>query len=261
MSAAGRGRLWEVDVARTAAIAMMVAYHVGYDVHRLAPGVDIDPFGGGWRALQVATGSSFLTVVGVSLWISNARARARGARGIGLYRRHARRAAQVLGAALLVSLVTRIALGDEYVRFGILHCIGVAMLLAPAFVRLGPWNLVLGAAAVAAGLAVRDEALGGPDVLALVTGFAIDGEGGVDRYPLLPWFGPVLIGLALGRLLYPEGRRGPWTAHLPDPPPRPLALAGAPGRHALPVYLVHQPVLIALVALVLLAAGQDVTLR
>ena len=73
MSAAGRGRLWEVDVARTAAIAMMVAYHVGYDVHRLAPGVDIDPFGGGWRALQVATGSSFLTVVGVSLWISNAR--------------------------------------------------------------------------------------------------------------------------------------------------------------------------------------------
>ncbi len=191
--------------------------------------------------------------MGVSLWISNARARARGAAGLPLYRRHARRAAQVLGAALLVSLATLVALGDEYVRFGILHCIGVAMLLAPAFVRLGAWNLLLGAGAIAAGLAIRDEPLGGPDGIALVLGFAIDGEGGVDRYPLLPWFGLVLIGLALGRLLYPGGARGRLAARLPDPPPRALDLAGAPGRHALPVYLVHQPVLIPLVALALWA--------
>jgi uncharacterized membrane protein len=257
--AAGTGRLWEVDAARTAAIAMMVAYHTGYDIHRLVPGIGLDPFAGGWRALQVATGSSFLTIVGVSLWISNARARGRGARGVALYRRHARRAAQVLGAALVVSAATRIALGDEYVRFGILHCIGVAMLLAPLFVRLGPWNLALGALAIAAGLAIRDRALGGPDALALVSGFAIDGEGGVDRYPLLPWFGPVLIGLAVGWWLYPAGRRGRLTARIPDAPPRALVLAGAPGRHALPVYLIHQPVLFPLVALLLWAAGHDVT--
>jgi uncharacterized membrane protein len=260
MRAARTGRLWEVDAARTAAIAMMVAYHTGYDIHRLVPGIGLDPFSGGWRALQVATGSSFLTIVGVSLWISNARARARGARGTALHRRHARRAAQVLGAALVVSAATRIALGDEYVRFGILHCIGVAMLLAPLFVRLGPWNLALGALAIAAGLAIRDRALGGPDALALVSGFAIDGEGGVDRYPLLPWFGPVLIGLALGWWLYPAGRRGRLTARIPDAPPRALARAGAPGRHALPVYLIHQPLLYPLVALILWAAGHDVSL-
>jgi hypothetical protein len=73
---------------------MMVAYHVGYDVSRVAPSVGIDPFSGGWQALQVACGSSFLFVVGVSLAISNARGRARGLSGWPLYRRHLRRAAR-----------------------------------------------------------------------------------------------------------------------------------------------------------------------
>ncbi len=156
MSAAGRERLWEVDVARTLAIAMMVAYHAAYDVHQLAPGVDLDPFGGGWRALQVATGSSFLFVVGLSLAISNGRARARGLAGMALYRRHVRRAAQVAGAALLVSAVTRVALGDDYIRFGILHCIAAAMLIGPLLTRLGWLNAVLGAGVLVVGLALKD---------------------------------------------------------------------------------------------------------
>ena len=43
---------------------MMVVYHVGYDVNLFGPSVDIDPFSGGWRALQLACGSTFLFVVG-----------------------------------------------------------------------------------------------------------------------------------------------------------------------------------------------------
>ena len=76
--AAGAARLWEVDVARTVAILMMATYHVGWDIGELAPSVPIDPFSGGWRALQIATGSSFLALVGVSLAISDGRSRARG---------------------------------------------------------------------------------------------------------------------------------------------------------------------------------------
>ncbi len=40
------------------------------------------------------------------------------------------------------------ALGDEYIRFGILHCIAASMLLGPLFVRLGLLNVPLGAAAI-----------------------------------------------------------------------------------------------------------------
>ena len=71
-------RLWEVDLMRTLAIGLMVAYYIGYDVHLLAPQVAIDPFDGGWRALQVTCASLFLALVGTSYWIADQRGRSRG---------------------------------------------------------------------------------------------------------------------------------------------------------------------------------------
>ncbi len=254
--ATGGGRLWEVDALRTAAIVMMVAYHVAYDVDLLGPEVDIDPFSGGWRALQVACGSTFLFVVGVSITISNGRARARGLTGTALYRRHLRRVGQVAAAALLVSVVTRVALGDDWVRFGILHCIAVAMLIGPLLVRLRWANAVLAAGALVLGLVLRDATPSDVPGL-LVLGVPAPGGAGVDWYPLFPWLAPVLLGLAVGAALYPEGRRGPWGRRLPEP--RWAGPAGLPGRHALPIYLVHQPVLIPLVAAALALAGVDVS--
>jgi uncharacterized membrane protein len=249
------GRLWEVDVVRTGAILMMVAYHAVWDVFHLAPSVDVNPFDGGWRALQVACGSTFLFVVGVSLAISNARGRARGLRGWPLYRRHLRRAAQVTACALLVTVATVIALGDEYVRFGILHCIAVAMVVGPLLLPLGWWNVPLGAAAIALGVALGDRAAS--DVPGLFVLGVPPAHGTVDWYPLLPWLGPMMIGLAVGRALYPGGRRGRWGERLPEPSfARTL---GAPGRHALPIYLVHQGVLIPLVAVALAVAGIEVS--
>ncbi|HTI32608.1 MAG TPA: heparan-alpha-glucosaminide N-acetyltransferase [Miltoncostaea sp.] len=248
------GRLWEVDAVRTAAILMMVAYHAAWDVFQLAPTVKVDPFDGGWRALQVACGSTFLFVVGVSLAISNARGRARGLDGWALYRRHLRRAAQVAAAAALVTLVTLVVLGDDYVRFGILHCIAAAMVLGPLMLRLRWWNLPLAAVVIAVGVMLET----GPR--SNVPGLFLLGvppeHGTVDWYPLLPWLGPMMIGLAVGAALYPGGRRGRWGDRLPEPS---FARAlGAPGRHALPIYLVHQPLLIALLAAVLALAGVEV---
>lgn len=245
-------RLWEIDALRTAAMALMVVYHVGYDVHLLAPQVALDPFRGAWRALQITTGSLFLGVVGVSFWVAHSRAVSRGLAGGMLWRTHVSRAMEVLAAAALVSFATLVALGGEdMVRFGILHLIGVLMLVVlPLAVRLGPWNAVLGACIAAAGVAMdtRSDVPG-----ALVLGF-IPPEKGVDWYPLLPWAGAALVGIALGSALYPDGRRGPLLRRLPAAP-RSRLLAGAPGRHSLPFYLVHQPVLIPLTAAALALTG------
>ena len=67
---------------------------------------------------------------------------------------------------------------------------------------------------------------------------------------------PVLIGLAVGALLYPRGERGRFTRGLRSPPALGI-LAGWPGRRSLPIYLVHQLILIPLVAIGLLTAGVD----
>ena len=75
----------------------------------------------------------------------------------------------------------------------------------------------------------------------------------MDWYPLVPWLGLMMLGLAAGLALYPAGRRGPWTRRLPQP--RAARALGAPGRHSLPIYLVHQLVLIPLIAAALALAG------
>jgi uncharacterized membrane protein len=251
------GRLWELDLMRTLAIGLMVAYHIAYDVHLLAPQVALDPFNGAWRVLQVTCASTFLALVGTSYWIADQRMRSRGLSGVALWRRHARRGREVLAAALLVSLATLLALGtDDAVRFGILHLIATTVLVVlPLTVRLGAWNGVIGAGAVAVGV-VLFQAGGDVPSGALLLGFDPGDPPGVDWYPLLPWIGASLIGVAIGAVLYPDGERGPWLRRLVDAP-RGTVAAGAPGRHALPIYLVHQPVLIVLTGTILALTGTD----
>jgi uncharacterized membrane protein len=64
----------------------------------------------------------------------------------------------------------------------------------------------------------------------------------VDWYPILPWFGVVLIAIFLGHAFYPAGKR---RFEIPDwsrvPVLRQIAFLG---KHSLLIYLVHQPVLI-----------------
>jgi uncharacterized membrane protein len=130
------------------------------------------------------------------------------------------------------------------------------MLIGPLLLPLGPLNVLLAGAALAAGLALADGA--SSDLPGLLVLGVPPTEAGVDWYPLLPWLAPALLGLAAGRALYPGGRRGAWGSRLPTPPR--ARLIGVAGRHALPIYLVHQPVLIALVAAGLAIAGVEVTL-
>lgn len=253
---AAPGRLWELDVARTTAIAMMVVFHVAYDVDMLAPDVGVEPREGGLKVLQVATGSLFLLLVGVSFSVSSARARARGLVGRALLRKQLRRAAEIAVAAAVVSAATWIVLDDRWVRFGILHLIAAALLLAPLLVRLGRWNLALGGALVLLGrwLGGLESDIPGALALGIPPG---QGSTGADWYPIVPWLAPMLVGLAVGGLLYPRGERGGWGKVLPRPSQPSAALLGIPGRHSLAVYLGHQLVLIPVVAGALLLAGVE----
>jgi uncharacterized membrane protein len=249
-------RLWELDAARTLAIAMMVAFHASYDVDMLAPGLGVEPREGGLRLLQIATGSLFLGLVGVSFTVSTARARQRGIDGRELLHKQWRRAGEILAAALAVSLVTWVLLDERYVRFGILHLIAVALLLAPFLARLGKWNLALAAALVAVAPVIAAARSDLPGLLALGVR-PDDGRIGVDWYPLVPWLAAFLVGLWAGAKLYPSGRRGAWGRVLSASPAAARTL-GAPGRHSLAFYLGHQAVLLPLVAAILVAAGVDV---
>ena len=69
----------------------------------------------------------------------------------------------------------------------------------------------------------------------------------VDYEPLFPWMGCVLIGMGLGEYLYHDGLRQFVVPDIPGIIVQPLAFLG---RHSLLIYLIHQPIIILLLAAV-----------
>lgn len=236
------GRYWEIDLLRGTAVLMMVLYHLLFDLnfYGIMP-VQVDA--GFWRYFALTTASLFVLLAGVSVTISAARAEENSG-DAWPYRRLVRHGLTVLSCGLLITLATYLYLGDLAILFGILHLIGVSILLSPLFLRFKHLNLLFGLLCIWAGQVVG--AINGPLWL-LWAGIHPADFASVDYTPLLPWFGVILIGLWCGRVLYPGGRRG--FRPLPDAPrlAEPVLLVG---RHSLIVYLVHQPILVGILMVI-----------
>lgn len=235
-AAAPLPRLPLVDMARGVAIAAMVVFHFAFDLSQfglIATDVAGHP---GWRLFAGTIGGSFLGLVGVSLVLA-ARGGFDGAAFL-------RRLAMVAGGAALVTVATLVAIPHAWIFFGILHLIAVASVLGLAVLR---WPAGLLALAAAAAFAL-------PWLVAhpvldrswlLFTGLSRVPVTTGDFYPLLPWSGFVLAGMAVARFAIDRGFDRRLAAIRPEG--RLARLTGGAGRHSLVIYLVHQPVLIALV--------------
>jgi uncharacterized membrane protein len=231
-----------VDVARAGAIAMMVVYHLMYDLNFFG-GYPIESTSGFWASFADATAGAFLFLVGVSLAISYSRASAsRPSRG--LFGKYLLRGLRILAYAMALTAVFLI-LGMGVVAFGILHLIGLSIILAYPLLRYRFANLLLGLSLIAVGLYMRIEGLSSESPWLLPFGVVPENLVMPDYRPLLPWFGVVLLGIFAGNVVYGGGRR---PALFAGKAPAPARLLLPLGRNSLFVYLVHQPILIALLA-------------
>ena len=105
-------------------------------------------------------------------------------------------------------------------------------------------SLAIGLAAIAAPFFIRSTFFDPPWLLWLGLGEALPNT--LDWRPLLPWAGVVFLGLGAARLpgvLTWLKRPDRWRAMS-----APARWIGFAGRHSLPIYLVHQPILIGLLA-------------
>src|SRR5690606_13264345 len=138
-----RHRLWQIDAVRGMAVVCMVFYHFMWDMmfFGLYPH---DVTSGGWRLFARSVAITFLVLVGVSMVLTAQRKRPAERN-----RQWLERGAKVFGWGLLISVVTRIFLGEAFVLYGILHLIGTAFLLAPLLWRIRRWTPLLGAGVIA----------------------------------------------------------------------------------------------------------------
>jgi uncharacterized membrane protein len=233
-------RFWGVDAARGVAIIMMIVYHSTYDLDTLG-GYDIQSTSGNWALFADVTAGLFLFLVGVSLAISRSRS---GLTEWRLFGKYLARGLRILAYGMVLTVVF-LALGMGVVAFGILHLIGVSIILAYPFLRLRLTNLVLGILIFAAGQYILAQEPYAQSIWLLPFGVVPEDMIMPDYRPLLPWFGVVLIGLFFGNIVYGYDRRPTVPEEKAPVLARPLLPLG---RNSLSIYLIHQPIIIALLA-------------
>jgi uncharacterized membrane protein len=233
-SASAARRLHKVDFARGLALIGVMGYHLSWDLRYYAfvlwP-IDTD---WGWIAAQKALVSAFVGLSGLSLWLAHGD----GIRWRPFWRRWLIR----FGAAMLVTLATLVAYPEAFVYFGVLQALALFALIGLAFLRMRAGLLLsVGAAIVALGVGFQHPVFN-QKILSWF-GFWVVPPYTNDLVPIFPWFGVFLIGIGLGRVLT-------------HPAPRPFLAGAAPwgragrgltwiGRHSLILYLMHQPLLLA----------------
>ena len=240
------GRLWEIDFFRGIAIILMILFHFIYDLNHFSI-IYYKLWKGPFAYAASITASLFVILVGISLTISYNKRKKRFSLST-IRVQFLNRGLKLFGLGLIITLVSWIIIRERFVIFGILHCIGVCIILSLPFLEYKRLNLILGGFLIVAGLYLRLLTFGFSWLLPF--GFLPPKYFTIDYFPLLPWFGVVLVGIAFGNFFYPEGKR---RFHLQDKStmliPQKICLIG---RYSLPIYFIHQPILVGLIYLLLL---------
>lgn len=237
-------RFWELDFIRGLAVVMMVIYHLLFDLNYF-DGYPLNVRSGFWLFFADATASIFIVLVGASLTLSASSSQIREVPEK-LYLRFFKRGLRIFSYGMVVTLTTYLLIGRGFILFGVLHFIGVSIVLAYPFLRLRTFNLFAGSIIVLIGFYLQGLTFNFSWLLWL--GFVPYNFYTLDYFPIFPWFGLVLIGIFLGNSLYKNGER---SFRLPELSGCFIVdLLGTLGRNSLVVYLVHQPILVATLFLV-----------
>jgi len=233
-------RFWEIDVLRGIAIIMMVVYHLSFDLYFLA-GFPIKINSLFWTLFQRTTASLFLILVGVSLTLSYSKIKSKYPKKE-IFIRHLKRGIKIFIWGTVITLFTFVFLSNGVILFGILHLIGVSIIISFPLIEYKYKNLAFGLIIILIGLYLSNFTFDSPYLLFL--GFEPHSFFSFDYFPLLPWYGIVLIGISLGNLIYPNSKRRFDMLDLSDNLiSRVLTFLG---KHSLKIYLIHQPTIILL---------------
>lgn len=231
-------RIWELDVLRGVCILGMVVVHLIYDLQTFFS----LPFLADSRLFDLIKqwgGVLFLLISGICVTLGS---------------HPVRRGLIVFACGLLCSAVTAgmyvLNMADKsiIIYFGVLHCLGVCMLLWPLFKRLPVWALgLLGLGLTVLGLWISGNVV--VDFPWLIPLGLVPGDfASSDYFPLLSNLGFFLVGACLGKTLY---RKKETLLPRVNPANPVLAFFTRLGKWSLPVYLLHQPVITGLLYLIL----------
>lgn len=222
-------RIWELDAFRGLLILGMMIIHFIFDLRYFA---QINVRTPAWFDFIGSYGHIlFILLSGLCATLST---------------HSVKRGIIVFAAGLLVSYVTvflDFVLHMDHLRiwFGILHLLGICMILYPIFRKIPFWMLaLLGVVFIALGLWLQTLRVS-VDFLFPLGLRSQNGYVGSDYFPIFPGLGWFLIGTAFGKRVYNKK-----TTLFPAVNSKFILLRMLRfiGRHSLEVYLLHQPVFV-----------------
>jgi uncharacterized membrane protein len=162
------------------------------------------------------------------------------------------RGLKIFSLGMIITSITLLFMPDKPIIFGVLHCIGLSIVFSVPFLKFKYYNILFAALIIIAGLIIGEYAVENPTAIQLAFGLhqANLAEYTIDYFPLLPWFGVTLLGIAFGDWFYKDNKRRFTFPNLSNY--KPFSVFSWMGRHSLAIYLLHQPVIAGILSLYLI---------
>lgn len=241
-------RFVELDVIRGAAIGLMILLHFLWDLDYFG----IYPLNNEIYQFQKIPQIMFFSIIGICLVISKNKKLSYFKTYNEFTRYNIRRGLTIFGIGIFISIVTYIFLPDTPVIFGVMHFIGLSIILSLFFFRFRYFNIIIALLFISMGFFLGQYHIENPSIFHLILGVYPKNIWSItiDYFPLIPWFGWVLVGMFLGEVLYKDNKR---IFNLPkiDNESITLNLLSFFGQNSLLIYIVHQPIIAGLITIYL----------
>ena len=234
-------RFFEIDALRGVAILLMIFGHILWDLDYFGV-VHINNVL--YSTLQKTVPPLFFLLVGVSLVVTEKKTENSYPKNERKYYLNTiSRGLKIFNLGMALAIGSIIFMPDKPMFFGVLHCIGLSVILSAPFLKFRKYNLLIALVLIFAGTMMAQQNVENPSAFQLLIGLhpANIWSSTIDYFPLLPWFGICLLGIVIGDWLYSgEDRR----FRMPDLSKyRPVKMFQWLGKHSLSIYLAHQPII------------------
>ena len=227
-------RIWELDALRGLCILGVVVVHLIYDLVDLYGIIKWD-YPTWFAFIRDWGGIIFILLSGICVTLGS---------------HSLRRGIIVFGCGMVCTAVTYYMTKLDFdpsiiIYFGVLHCLGICMILWPTYKNMPWWGLLLHGLVLAALGLYLDKLMMSyqlviTDRYLMPLGLYWRGFASSDYFPLLPHLGFFLVGAALGKVLYKKKTSLMPKVNSKNPLIRSLCFCG---KHSLWIYLLHQPIL------------------
>ncbi len=232
-------RFIEIDLIRGFTIIMMILFHISWDLDHFG----IVTLNKTIYQYNFIFQPMFFLLVGICLAV-NSNKNNNLSKNKKSFKTHLiKRGLSIVGLGMIITLITFVIFPDKIVLFGVLHCIGFSIILSIPFLKFKSYNILFALLIIIFGFIIGSFTMENPTILHLMIGVHQPNlwQHTIDYFPLFPWFGVTLFGVALGNLLYTGNER---RFKIPDLSKyKPAKMFSWCGKHSLAIYLLHQPII------------------